>query len=513
MSKKLKTILSMLLVFAIIIVPLVALGDNLPLSTSSISTDVDLMQEGSFDKDIIESDVDPSTMYSKRASLFSHFTADIESVEDIIYNMLLNHEIEIYVYNYNISINDIEVIYATIINNHPDLFFVSSSLMYTYNDANDTTYKLYPEYAFDIEETEEAQQIFEAGVQDALSYINDSMTDVQKALVLHDYICNKATYPFIGAWNDELQMFDFDESWYHSAYGLFYDGNIVCAGYTLLYSYLLERIGIETEYVVCDDMVHAWNKIKIDGKWYNVDLTYDDLNAYNNESNVYGGFLHRCFLKSDDAIMDEIGMYHYGDPVCVNDVEATDTSYDNYFWNNVDTNIYVIDNEYYYLGVVSGSLYLMKRDANGAATKLDTTTIPNNAIGLTVGEDEDELHITDRSSRLVYLNGKFFVNTIVTINKVNYECVACISNVTGEWQRTVLLTLPKPSNMIIGLGIDDQANVVYQTMEGSFNETSIPKIDYFNDSMLKEEYVLYADTNNDNIINAKDYAMIINAER
>lgn len=53
----------------------------------------------------------------------------------------------------------------------------------------------------------------------------------------------------------------------------------VCSGYSKAYQELLARVGIEAYYIsglVYGDDPHAWNVVKIDGKYYCTDVTWDD---------------------------------------------------------------------------------------------------------------------------------------------------------------------------------------------------------------------------------------------
>jgi len=53
----------------------------------------------------------------------------------------------------------------------------------------------------------------------------------------------------------------------------------VCQGYALAAQALLEQSGIETKYVigfVNGNEAHAWNLVKVDGKWYHLDTTWND---------------------------------------------------------------------------------------------------------------------------------------------------------------------------------------------------------------------------------------------
>ncbi len=67
----------------------------------------------------------------------------------------------------------------------------------------------------------------------------------------------------------------------HTAYGALINGTCVCDGYSLAFSYLLDGVGINSMVVSGRAGVeatgnHAWNIVKLDGSWYEVDCTWDD---------------------------------------------------------------------------------------------------------------------------------------------------------------------------------------------------------------------------------------------
>lgn len=66
--------------------------------------------------------------------------------------------------------------------------------------------------------------------------------------------------------------------YFASAYGPIVDGNGTCVGYAKAAFYLLSRAGFDTVYVcgngLNDD--HMWVKVKLGGKWYNVDEGWAD---------------------------------------------------------------------------------------------------------------------------------------------------------------------------------------------------------------------------------------------
>ncbi len=173
---------------------------------------------------------------------------------------------------------------------------------------------------------------FEDRVTYALSWVDDQMTDAEKAQALHDFLVRCVSYD-----EAEAQQEDGGEAgdpFSHTAYGALVRGSAVCDGYAMAYRLLLGRAGVEAVVVVSDDMDHSWNMVRVDGAWYHVDVTYDDPMPDQGAAWDPG---HEFFLLSDDQISNAVDEPHYGwrmrndvgdlpqapDPYPVRDDEAT----------------------------------------------------------------------------------------------------------------------------------------------------------------------------------------------
>ncbi|MGN1134631.1 MAG: transglutaminase domain-containing protein [Oscillospiraceae bacterium] len=82
----------------------------------------------------------------------------------------------------------------------------------------------------------------------------------------------------------------------HYAYGALVEGRAVCQGYSAAFAYVCRMSGIQciTVYGTSRGESHSWNKVLCDGKWYNVDLTWDDP-----VSNFKDNVNHNYFMLSD----------------------------------------------------------------------------------------------------------------------------------------------------------------------------------------------------------------------
>lgn len=119
--------------------------------------------------------------------------------------------------------------------------------------------------------------------------------DFTRALWLHDYLATHTYYDSTLA--------------YHGADVLLMKGYGVCQSYGEAYRKLLLTAGIPCDVVSADEMGHEWNAMKLNGKWYEVDVTWDTLGFYP----AGQGHPESTCRYEYFAIPDEIMRYdHYG---------------------------------------------------------------------------------------------------------------------------------------------------------------------------------------------------------
>ncbi|MBR6924662.1 MAG: hypothetical protein IKH50_09035, partial [Oscillospiraceae bacterium] len=169
--------------------------------------------------------------------------------------------------------------------------------------------------------------------------ITPGMTELQKALNLHDYLVLNTVY------DTEGTIADRDGG--SSAYDILICGNGVCEGYAQAYNMLLDRVGISSIMVTSYDMNHAWNLVNIDNEWYHVDTTWDDP-----VPDAKGRVNHKYFLLSDDEIRTtnpDVGRNYIHDKWDSKGIEATSKKYDHAFWQPVGTEIFTRGDQWYYV--------------------------------------------------------------------------------------------------------------------------------------------------------------------
>lgn len=122
--------------------------------------------------------------------------------------------------------------------------------------------------------------------------LNSSMSDYEKVKWVHDYIIINTSY--------DTTSTDIPDSSF-SPDGVLTKGVAVCQGYAETFQLFMDCLKIKCRLITgtANDISHAWNVVKIDGQWYNIDVTWDDP-VVNNQ--VVGGtdnLVYSYFLKPD----------------------------------------------------------------------------------------------------------------------------------------------------------------------------------------------------------------------
>lgn len=106
--------------------------------------------------------------------------------------------------------------------------------------------------------------------QQYLMQINNNMTDVEKFLRLYNLLGENVRY-------DYNELYYVNDIYNHNMYGALAKGKSVCEGIAKTMQELLELVGIPTEMEIgkLNQSYHAWNRVKLNGKWYYCDMTND----------------------------------------------------------------------------------------------------------------------------------------------------------------------------------------------------------------------------------------------
>ena len=275
---------------------------------------------------------------------------DQDAVDAYIYQQLMAKNSRINLEQFAIPFErSVGNLIYNVVNENPDLYFVNVGSALVFGNNTIVTYATVSYYdSYDI-------AAFDAAVEEALSALNDSMSSLQKAIALHEYMVLNCKYDTGSPIKSKS----------YNAYGALVDGVAVCQGYALAYKYLLNKAGVACYMVTSDTMNHAWNMVKTDGQYYHVDATFDDPLA-----DRIGYVRHHYLLRSDAAMLNGD---HEGWKVVYKNksagYKATSTAYDNAFWDGVNSPLVIKGNDLFYISDASRAI--VKRSmSSGAETVL-----------------------------------------------------------------------------------------------------------------------------------------------
>lgn len=151
-------------------------------------------------------------------------------------------------------------------------------------------------YAYNTQERADYQKkLSEKAKSVVASLITPGMSDRQKALALNNYLVNNASYNYtaLNAVRAPLGRGLADTPQYRdnwSAVGILLDGSGVCQSYSDAFKLLADVAGLKAIVITgtVDGQGHAWNKVFMDGKWQNVDVTWDDNGDPNESTRLFG---------------------------------------------------------------------------------------------------------------------------------------------------------------------------------------------------------------------------------
>lgn len=154
-------------------------------------------------------------------------------------------------------------------------------------------------------------QIVDA-MQNIVGDIPSELPEQEKFAIVYERICENIQYDdIIAASSKTKEEEEYENTVGRKPYNLLgglLEGKSVCQGYSVILRNALISCGIECESVF--GYGHAWNKVSLNGEWFNVDATWDRENIMYREQPKYA-------LKSDKFVMEQHdGDFCFGGPKC-----------------------------------------------------------------------------------------------------------------------------------------------------------------------------------------------------
>ncbi len=457
-------------------------------------------------------------LYLENRQLCDRIAEGIEQMQDYIY-----------VGDIKFDLKKLPYIIKTVIRMHPELFYINTKQVALGSDEQGNIAVVCPFYLDEKSEIQAQQEKFDQRVNEILSLVDDNMTEFEKALVVHDEIALNCEYL-----NDE------DNMKYITAYGALVNEKANCQGYSAAFSHLMSLLGIETEVVESSSLFHVWNKVKIDGSWYNADVTWDDP-LYDKQGHVS----HKYFLLSNAAIagIDSGTNKDYG--FGYESKKCTSTKYDKSEFHKIDTRFcfvdddcYVIDNNYgstcqkclIKFDPITGKYDIEKKfDVKWMSGATDTSYWKNTFLSLEVHDDLLYLNTVNKVYTYDVINKKLdeFVPdvNISAQNKAFYGliikgCDVFVATADKPNEQQVLTNIGKCVKRDIEVGVfrhiwtenSIKLSVLYGDVDLDktikiIDATEIQK--YSADSVsLKDVQIVCGDVNGDGLVNIVDSTLI-----
>lgn len=207
---------------------------------------------------VVDTSVDSSTRYA-----YNTLTDDEKALYDAILGAASNMSTRVFG-TQNLSSAQWTKVFGLVYNQEPQLFWLNSKSVVGrlyYNEI-------------DPDKIAAMQKEIDATVNALIKEANTKSTTYEKLLVFHDYLVLNSTF------EKSEEAGNYNQTIYNAfSGGTSKQGNIQCAGYAKAMQYLCDKVGIDCMVITGTNekgTSHAWNKVKVEGEWYNIDATWDD---------------------------------------------------------------------------------------------------------------------------------------------------------------------------------------------------------------------------------------------
>ncbi|KIR01300.1 putative cell wall-binding protease [Lachnospiraceae bacterium TWA4] len=168
---------------------------------------------------------------------------------------------------FKVDIEDLQTVYTQLQREDPiDVSGVESWQTWNMGDK----YHIIITYSYEIEELKKIKSETVQLVDDVVKKVaTNGLSDYEIVNAVNEYLCDTVYYPNTKPY----------EPITHTAYGALKNGVAVCEGYACAAKLILNGCGVECDIEVGDCLNgggHAWNLVKVDSQWYQLDVTWND---------------------------------------------------------------------------------------------------------------------------------------------------------------------------------------------------------------------------------------------
>ncbi len=198
-------------------------------------------------------------------SLPSSSTAASDPLYTLLYNGLKEYQTKISLGKYGADTVKVADTYERVLNDHPEIFYTKHQFIYN-------AQAFYPQYIGSKKQIEKMKIALNKKADAVVKIAKTKKTQAERVIYLHDYLVNSTEYDTENYLKDSVPESSF------TAYGALIKGTAVCDGYAKALKILLNKAGIWAVRVTGEGkgVPHAWNLVKVDGKYFYVDATWND---------------------------------------------------------------------------------------------------------------------------------------------------------------------------------------------------------------------------------------------
>ncbi len=185
---------------------------------------------------------------------------------------------------------DIQDVFYKVLLDHPEFFHVNGE--YKWYITGGVISSLEISYNMAAKEYESAIEFINESLKPLAEEMRGVATEGERALLAYNFVKDRLTYDTSFAKDS------------HNMYKAYLSGMAVCEGYSKLFGYILNSVGIPSTQVVgvANGSNHQWTMAILGGKWYHFDPTWDDPITQLSYSDR---LLHLNYFAVSDALMLE----------------------------------------------------------------------------------------------------------------------------------------------------------------------------------------------------------------
>ena len=188
--------------------------------------------------------------------------------------------------SYPVTADDYCAAYQLLYNDENSIYYIDTKMQYAVNSSTKSIASSNLYYKYSSDEIKRMQNAVDAEANKVIAEITQNMTEYDIVKHFYDYLAKNVVY-------------DENAENCRDIYGVFIDKKAICGGYSKAFSYLCDKVGIETALVTgdADGTPHMWNMVKIGGEWYHIDVTYAVT-----DSNLGKYVRYDYFCVNDDVV-------------------------------------------------------------------------------------------------------------------------------------------------------------------------------------------------------------------